>query len=135
MARRLIVDTGVLVTSERDNRALIEAIHADDDLAIAAVTVAELRTGVELATDAHRTGRVEFLAQVLDTFPVEPYGLTTAQAHGRLLAHVHRSGTKRGAHDLIIAATAASTGRTVLTADRNARFGDLPGVQCLTVEG
>lgn len=133
MARRLIVDTGVLVASERDHGALIEAIQADDDLAIAAITVAELRTGVELATDAHHARRDEFLLQVLDTLPVEPYDLTTAKAHGRLLAHVHRSGTKRGAHDLIIAATAAATGRIVLTSDRSARFGDLPGVECITV--
>jgi len=57
---------------------------------------------------------------VLETFPVEPYELDTAEAHGRLLAHVHRSGTKRGAHDLIIAATAVATSRTVLTTDSNA---------------
>jgi tRNA(fMet)-specific endonuclease VapC len=46
---------------------------------------------------------------------------------------VHRSGRKRGAHDLIIAATAVATNRTVLTGDRKAQFGELPGVACLTV--
>ncbi|WP_300406305.1 PIN domain-containing protein [Nocardioides sp.] len=133
MARRLIVDTSVLVMSERAQGTLTAAIEADDDLAIAAITVAELRTGVELASDARRAGRSEFLVRVLETLPVEPYDLRTAEEHGRLLAHVHREGAKRGAHDLIIAATAASTGRVVLTGDRSARFGDLPGVECIHV--
>lgn len=134
MARRLILDTGVLVATERGRAALSEVIHADDDLVIAAVTVAELRTGIELADEARRTSRTEFLVKVLETMPIEPYDLAVAEAHGRLLAHVHRSGTQRGAHDLIIAATAAATRRVILTTDRNARFDELPGVECLVVD-
>ncbi len=133
MARRLIINTGVLIASERARTGLATAITEDDDLVIAAITVAELRTGIELATEPHRAARSEFLIKVLETLPVEPYELATAEAHGRLLAHVHRSGTKRGAHDLIIAATAVATGRTVLTTDRNAHFHDLPGVDCILV--
>ncbi len=133
MARRLIVDTSVLVMPERRDGTLADVIEADDDLAIAAITVAELRTGIELATEARRAGRSEFLRRVLETLPVEPYDLSTAEEHGRLLAHVHREGIKRGAHDLIIAATAAATGRVLLTGDRSARFGDLPGVECIHV--
>lgn len=131
MARRLIVDTSVLVAFERDVSALSDAIDADDDIAMAAITVAELRTGVELADGSHRQDRSAFLQHILHILPVEPYVLETAEAHGRLLAHVHRTGTQRGAHHLIIAATAAATGRIVLTGDRSARFGDLPGVECI----
>lgn len=91
MARRPIIGTGVLIASERSRAALTTPIDADDDLVIAAVTVAELRTGIELATERHRAARVEFLAKVLETLPVEPYDLArTAETHGRLLAHVHR---------------------------------------------
>ncbi len=67
-------------------------------MVIAAVTVAELRTGIELATARYRTARTEFLVKLLETLPVEPYDVDVAEAHGRLLAHVHHSGTKRGAH-------------------------------------
>lgn len=133
MARRLIVDTGVLIVSERGARSLADIVFADDDLVIAAITIAELRTGIELANDRHRGARAEFLVNVLETLPVEPYDLATAEAHGRLLAHVHRGGTQRGAHDLIIAATAVATKRIIVTTDRNARFDDLPGVDCLLV--
>jgi tRNA(fMet)-specific endonuclease VapC len=128
VARRLIIDTGVLIASERSRRGLDAVLTADDDLVIAAVTVAELRTGIELASDNHRAARADFLVRVLETLPVEPYDVETAEAHGRLLAEVHRSGTRRGAHDLIIAATAVATKRIVLTTDRNARFDDLTGV-------
>ena len=55
-------------------------------------------------------------------------------AHSRLLAHARRTGRSLGAHDLIIAATAAAAGRTVLTADAAARFGDLPGVDAVVVD-
>ena len=134
MARRLILDTGVLVATECGRAALSEVIHADDDLVIAAVTVAELRTGIELAHEARRPSRTEFLVKVLETMPIEPYDLAVAEAHGRLLAHVHRSGTQREAHDLIIAATAAATRRVILTTDRNAHFDELPGVECLVVD-
>lgn len=133
MARRLIVDTGVLVASERGRTGLRDVVAEDDDLVIAAITVAELRTGIELATARHRAARAEFLVKVLETMPVESYDLATAEVHGRLLAHVHRSGTKRGAHDLMIAATAVATKRIVLTTDRSANFHDLPGVECIVV--
>ena len=133
MARRLIIDTGVLIASERGRTGLMDIIAEDDDLVIAAITVAELRTGIELATERHRAARAEFLVNVLETLPVEPYDLATAEAHGRLLAHVHRGGTKRGAHDLMIAATAVATKRAVLTTDGGANFNDLPGVDCIVV--
>jgi tRNA(fMet)-specific endonuclease VapC len=133
VARRLILDTGVLIASERDRSTLSKIITEDDDLVIAAITVAELRTRIELAGPAQRADRSDFLIRVLETLPVEPYDVTTAEAHGRLLAHVHRSGKQRGAHDLIIAATALTSRRTILTHDRNAHFDELPDVECVLV--
>jgi tRNA(fMet)-specific endonuclease VapC len=58
---------------------------------------------------------------------VEDYDAQVAHAHARLLAHVRRSGRPRGAHDLIIAATAAARDRLVVSADDSA-FAELPGV-------
>lgn len=133
MARRLILDTGVLIASERARSSWTEALEADDDVALAAVSIAELRAGVELADAGRRKAREAFLEQVLAAIPAEPYDLPVAQVHGRLLAAVHRQGTQRGAHDLIIAATAVAARRTILTSDRRARFGDLPDVECLEV--
>ncbi|MCU1526313.1 MAG: type toxin-antitoxin system VapC family toxin [Frondihabitans sp.] len=133
MGRRLIVDTGVLVASERGIRPLATVVQPEDDLVIAAVTIAELQTGVELASEARRVARARFVLDVLTTLPIEAYDQEVAVIHGRLLAHAHRTGTKRGAHDLLIAATAGATGRIILTTDAKASFHDLPGVECLVV--
>ena len=99
----------------------------DDDVAIAAVTAAELLVGVELANGGHRPARDAFVAGVLARVPVEDYDLEVARAHAQLLAHVRRSGRPRGAHDLVIAATAVARRRIVVTADRRG-FTELPGV-------
>jgi len=131
VARRLILDIGVLVATETTSASWGDVLRPDDDVAIAAVTVAELRTGVELASLGRRDAREAFVEQVLRLLPVETYDVAVAQVHGSLLAVVHRGGVQRGAHDLMIAATAAATRRTVVTLDRGARFGDLPGVDCL----
>jgi tRNA(fMet)-specific endonuclease VapC len=133
VARRLILDTGVLIASERGRAKLADLIAEDDDAVIAAITVAELRTGVELASDRHRTARSAFVQRVIDVLPVEPYDTATALVHGELLAYVQRAGTIRGARDLVVAATALATGRTIVSTDHGARFHDLPGVACVAI--
>lgn len=124
---RLILDTPVLIDAERRGRHLDRLIADEDDVAIAAVTAAELLVGVELATDERRPARAAFVRSVLDTVPVEDYDLQVARVHATLLAHVRRTGRPRGAHDLVIAATAAARDRLVVSMDR-AAFADLPGV-------
>jgi tRNA(fMet)-specific endonuclease VapC len=114
---RLILDTTVLVTSERRRTSIGELIDEEDDVAIAAVTAAELMAGVEL-TDRRRVRRREaFVARILEALPVEPYDRRVAHAHASLLAHVRRTGAPRGAHELIIAATAVASDRVIVTRD------------------
>jgi len=96
-------------------------------VAVSALTIAELAAGVHLAQGWRKTARRHFVSWVLDEVPVVPYDLTVAAAHGELLAATRRAGRPRGAHDLIIAATARATRRTVITADPRA-FAELPGV-------
>lgn len=130
MARSLILDTTVLIAYER--RAFDRSIIDDDDLAIAAVTVAEYQVGIELADTAVRaTERARALAAIRSAIAVLDYTDGTAAHHARLLAQVRRSGRPRGAHDLIIAAHAVETGRTVFSLDAAARFGDLDGVAAI----
>ncbi|TYB55021.1 type II toxin-antitoxin system VapC family toxin [Nonomuraea sp. PA05] len=133
MARRLILDTGVLIAAERGKAAAGDVIGDADDVAIAAITVAELLVGVELADGARRTGRQTFVDEVLALIPVEEYTTDVARVHARLLAHTRLEGKKRGAYDLLIAATAAATARTVITMDSSASFGDLPGVKAVVI--
>jgi tRNA(fMet)-specific endonuclease VapC len=116
-----------LVDAERGGVSLGEAIDDGDDVAIAAITVAELKVGVQLAKGRRREKRERFVAAVLDAVSIEPYDLDVAEAHAALLVHVRQAGTPRGAHDLIIAATARARERQVMSLDRGG-FAELPGV-------
>jgi tRNA(fMet)-specific endonuclease VapC len=112
---------------ERRSSRWQDLIAPDDDVAIAAITAAELLVGVQMADTHHRAARETFVEGILDMLPVEEYDLSAARSHASLLAHARRTGRIRGAHDLIIAATAVSRGRTVVSPDV-AAFEDLPGV-------
>lgn len=130
MGRRLILDTNVLIAYERGT--IDQSALDDDELAIASISVAEYRTGIELADTRNRAAdRARALAAMTSVIDVLDYTPATAAHHARLLAHVRTSGSPRGAHDLIIAAHAAETGRLLLTRDARARFGDLPGVSAI----
>jgi tRNA(fMet)-specific endonuclease VapC len=128
VSRRLLLDTGVLIAVERGKLTIDHVIDEDDDVAVAAITVAELMVGVELADEDHRQRRQDLVDDLLSAMPIEPYGHGTARAHARLLAHVRRAGKPHGAHDLIIAATAVATGRSVLRSDSAADWTGLPDV-------
>jgi len=128
VGRRLILDTNVLIAYERGtiDRAALDT----DELAVAAVSIAEYRVGIELAdTPARAADRARALAAITSAVDVLDYTEATAACHARLIAHARRAGTPRGAHDLIIAAHAMQTDRTVLMFDAKARFADLPGVK------
>lgn len=132
MARRLILDTTVLIAYERGtiDRAALD----NDELAIAAVSVAEYRVGIELADAPERAAdRARALVAITSAVDVLDYTEATAACHARLIAHARRVGKPRGAHDLIIAAHALQTDRIILTSDANANFGDLPGVSATTL--
>lgn len=112
---------------ERSNTDLDAAIGDEDDVAIAAITVAELQVGVELSKGKTRHSRQELLNEILVSLPIVDYDIEVARVHADLLVTVRRQGRPRGAHDLIIAATALSSGRSLVTADQTG-FLDLPGV-------
>jgi tRNA(fMet)-specific endonuclease VapC len=124
----VLLDTTFLIDAERDSGDLDAVLDDEDDVALAAITVAELLVGVELASPSHRDRRQAFVEDVVTSLPVIPYDLGVAQEHAFLLTAVKRAGRPRGAHDLLIAATARATQRAVVTADANA-FDDLPGVE------
>jgi tRNA(fMet)-specific endonuclease VapC len=117
----------VLIAAERGGDAVESMVGDEDDVAIAAVTAAELLVGVELADAQHHHARSAFVEEVLAGVPIEDYDLEVARVHAGLLAHGLRRGAPRGAHDLIIAATAAARRREVVTVDP-AGFGGLPDV-------
>jgi len=93
--------------------------------------VAELRVGALLARGRKKTKRIDYVTDVIATIPILPYDLTVADAHADLLVAVRDQCRPRGAHDLIIAATARAFDLWVVSADASA-FDDLPGVSTRT---
>ena len=128
---RLLFDTTYLIDAERSASDLDDVVSDDDEVAIAAITAAELRVGVLLSSGSKRAARLAFLEDVLAVIPVLDYDRAVAEVHAELLVHVRHQGRPRGAHDMIIAATARAASRTVVSADDTA-FADLPGVQVQT---
>lgn len=126
---RLILDTGVLIAAVRAQRN--EAVfESGDDIAIPAVVIAEYLSGTLMGTDPGRAAAQRaFLDDVLDVITVIEYDTGIAEHHAHLLAYSRKQGLTRGAHDLVIAATARATGRTLITTDARAGFAELPGVE------
>jgi tRNA(fMet)-specific endonuclease VapC len=112
------------------DRYTINVIGDNDDVAIAAITVAELQVGVRLVSGRRRAQRQSYVDDVCDVIPILAYDRSVAEEHADLLVAVRQAGRSRGAHDLIIAATARASKRTLVSADLTA-FTDLPGVMTI----
>jgi tRNA(fMet)-specific endonuclease VapC len=123
-----LLDTSALISIERSGGLLDEVVLDDDEPALSALTVAELRVGVELGSGRKRQQREAFIGWVEHHVPTVPYDGEVAHAHAKLIAHCRRAGTQRSAYDLMIAATGSATGRTIVTLDRRG-FADLPNVR------
>lgn len=104
---RGLVDTSVVID--------LEMLSAEDlpiDIAISALTMAELATGPQAAADAEeRARRVGLIQHAEATFEQLPFDAAAARVYGRVNAAVVAIGRKtrgRRAIDLLIAATALS---------------------------
>jgi len=123
---RGIIDTSVVIDLE-----LIDPDALPSELAISAVTLAELAAGPHATADvAERARRQERLQRVEATFDPLPVDQAVARAYGRVYAALAAGGRKargRRALDLMIAATALAAGLPLYT--RNpADFGEAAGL-------
>ena len=119
---RAILDTSVLIATDVQ--------HLEGELAISAVTVAELHFGVLVAKDdGVRAERLRRLATLQRTFTALAVDDAVASSYGELAAAVVAAGRSSRAHsmDLLIAATAHAHSARLYT--RNA--GDLAGLEDL----
>lgn len=117
------------------SRFVFNTEHARVELpvtaAISAVTVGELRAGVLLAgNDEMRDARNARLEAVRASFAPLPVDEPVAEEYGRLLALARTENRAENASDVLIVATAAATGRTLVTRDERqaalARAGRVP---------
>ena len=102
---RGLIDTSVLIDLER-----IDSENLPDEIAIAAVSLAELAAGPHATSDVlERARRQERLQRTEAAFTAIPFDANAARAYGQVYAAVVTLGRKargRRAVDLLIAATA-----------------------------
>ncbi len=127
----IVVDTSVLIRLERTNSPRPFArFGLPGGIFISAITLSEMRVGIELAdNEKRRAKRESFVASVLTDAVVLSFGQDEAPTHAGLCAKLRRTGTMIGAHDLLIAATAVHHGHAVVTAN----FSEFERVDGLTV--
>jgi len=107
---RAVLDTSVLVAGE--------LAPLDAELAVSAVSVAELHFGVLVAADSvDRARRLRVLAAVERRFDPLPVDAAVAASFGQIAAAVVAAGRRPRARsvDLLIAATAHAHGAALLT--------------------
>ena len=101
--------------------------HPDDEIKIAAITVAELWRSAERAAGPHRTKRQDFLERLLEVIDVVPYSKRAAMEHARLWTILEATGQRIAMQDLIFAATALEADAVAVTYNTR-RFSAIPGL-------
>jgi predicted nucleic acid-binding protein len=127
-----LIDADVIIQAERkalDLDAWLRS-HPDQEIKLAAITVAELWHSVERATGIHRAARQRFLERVLLAFEVVPYSERAAIEHARLWADIEATGRRMSPHDVILAATARECGAAIVTFNTK-RFAAVTGLTVL----
>ncbi len=113
-APRGVIDTSVVIDLER-----IEATQLPIELAVSAITMAELAAGPHATDDAdERARRQDRLQRAEAAFDPLPFDGEGARAYGRIYAAELASGRKaRGprALDLLVAATACAAALPIYT--------------------
>jgi hypothetical protein len=108
---RGIIDTSVVIDLER-----IDPITLPSELAVSAVTMAELAAGPHATADsAERARRQDRLQRAESTFEPLPVDEAVARAYGRVYAATGRKARGARAFDLLIAATALAAGLPLYT--------------------
>jgi predicted nucleic acid-binding protein len=111
---RGVIDTSVVI-----DLPVIDAARLPVEVAISAITLAELTAGPHATSDsAERAKRQDRLQRIESTFEPLPVDASVARAYGRIYAAIVASGRKargRRAADLLIAATALAASLPLYT--------------------
>ena len=114
----LIVDSSVLIATERAGGRLDEllSLFGDEPIVIAAIAASKTLAGVYRSEPSDRQlGRQDYVEKVLARIAVLPFDLRLARVYARIATHLVSIGQLIATHDLLIAATALAHGYAVLT--------------------
>jgi tRNA(fMet)-specific endonuclease VapC len=124
-----LIGAEVIIQAERKKLDLDAWLlaHPDDEIKMAAITVAELWRSAERAAGPHGARRQQFLTRVLEVVEVVPYSEKSAVLHAQLSAVIESTGQRIALQDLMLAATALECGATLVTFNTR-RFAAVPGL-------
>jgi predicted nucleic acid-binding protein len=130
----LVLDSGVLISAERDARpvsellAALEHQHGASEIVLSSITVIELEHGLYRAQTAEQAQkRRDYLDTVFAAIPVEPFTREMARIAAQIDAEARQAGRVIPFADLLIGATARHFGYAVGT--RNLRhFQSIPNL-------
>jgi predicted nucleic acid-binding protein len=130
----LILDSSVIIQAERKRQTVAELlgeirqVFGEVEVAISAVTVAELVHGIARAgTPEIRSRRRAFIDELKRHVPVHPVTAETGELAGQISGEQAARGVKLPIDDLLIAASALEQGYGVATCNPR-HFGHIPGL-------
>ena len=127
----IIIDADVIIKGERGNFDFKGWLATqNEELEVAAITVAELWHGVERATLPHRARREKYIRTFLNGVSIRPYTQATAFEHARIWAVSEYSGKTVAPYDLIVAATALEHRSTLATFNQR-HFENIDGLKVI----
>lgn len=132
----LVIDTNFFIEIENNSITIekLEPYYKYEEAYIAAITVAELLTGVHMAKNiASRVRRSSFVEGIISNIPILEFDEQVARTYAEVYAHFIKTRAKNttNTHDLLIAATAITHGFPVLT-NNTQDFEKIPGINVLS---
>jgi predicted nucleic acid-binding protein len=126
---RYLLDTNLLSKQDTHPKARTWIVQHQLQIGISSITVAEVAQGIEALPQGRRRAQLEkFLQEMLDDYPIVPFGTAEALAWGRYVNAARRPLPIR---DSLIAATALANNLEVVTEDT----ADFPGVETVNPLG
>lgn len=123
-----LVDTDWLINALADRGAALDVLEAfsDRDLAISVISLGELYAGIVDRPD--EAARLRDIARFLRSYKLLSLTEAAMLTYARLLVRLRSQGQALPHMDLLIAATALETNRTLITGNRG-HFERIPGLQ------
>jgi tRNA(fMet)-specific endonuclease VapC len=110
-----VLDTNTLIYFFKGKGSVAERLlrEAPEDIAIPAVVIFELRTGI--AKSSSQKKRTEQLSALMNTVKILPFSTKEAQSSATIRAQLEKKGTPIGPYDVLIAGTAVAHQGTLVS--------------------
>ena len=119
---RFVLDTNIVIAIRNRDRSITKRITPEMELYLPSIVLGELFLGAHRSDHAHQNLlEVKSLAQI---YPVLPCNAGTAEAYGRVCAHLLDKGRPIPENDIWIAALAHQRGLTLITRDTHFQYVD-----------